>query len=230
MLTLDYGKICTQRIVCVGLGSMAKKTPVALALGLAVLGWASGARADLSSVQVGGNRAFPFTTISSGDIQTSPESASKHAHLLEGHAAAETAAGVDCSALWLLQDDSALFAALGDEAVSQPTAEVRDFPPLPSSAALYLSALLSAGAWHLGRSAKNLHLTDLPDWYHTGAPSQIGHVVAFDLDFSAPPLCCFEQPVGERPFLYRVERDLEPRRDAQCSLIIAAPRGPPALS
>ncbi len=219
--------MCTQRMVCVGLGSMAKKTPVVLALGLAVLGWASGARADLSSAQVGGDQAFPLTAISPGDIPPASESTSRNASLLHGHAAAEIATGLDCSALWLLQDDSALFTAFGDEAASHSSAEVREFPPLPSSAALYLSALLSAGAWHLGRSAKNLHLSDLPDWYHTGAPSQIGHVVAFDRDFTAPPLCCFEQPAGERPFLYRVERDLEPRRDAQCSLIIAAPRGPP---
>ncbi len=105
--------------------------------------------------------------------------------------------------------------------------EVRLLQPGPSSASLFLSAVLSIGAWHLGRSGRHLHLGHLPAWYHTGCPDQIGHAVPFDLDFGALPLCCYEQPVRQRPFLYRVQREQTPRCDGQCFLIITFPRGPP---
>ncbi len=109
-------------------------------------------------------------------------------------------------------------------------ATVRDLPAVPGSAQLFLSAMLSVGAWHLVRSAKHLHLADLPEWYHPGGPAQVGHVVPFDLDFSALPVCCFEQPVGQRPFLYRVQREEVPRCDTRSFLAVTAPRGPPILS
>ena len=108
--------------------------------------------------------------------------------------------------------------------------EIRSLPPLPGSASLFLSAMLSIGGWHLLRSARHIHLAALPEWYQTAGPAQVGHAVPCDLDFSALPVCCLEQPAGERPYLYRVRREHTPRCDAQCFLIIAAPRGPPALS
>ncbi len=107
-------------------------------------------------------------------------------------------------------------------------AQVRELPPSPSSARLFLSAMLSIGAWHVVRTAGSVHFGALPEWYHAGGPAQVGHAVPFDLDFSVSPLCCFVQPAGERPYLYRVRRELRPRCDAQeLVLIIAAPRGPP---
>ncbi len=110
-------------------------------------------------------------------------------------------------------------------------AQVRELPALPGSAQLFLSAMLSMGGWHVLRSARHIHLGAIPEWYHAGGPAQVGHAVPFDLDFSASPLCCFEQPVGERPYLYRVRREqTRPRCDAQGFLLIAAPRGPPTLS
>ena len=108
--------------------------------------------------------------------------------------------------------------------------EIRELPALPGSASLFLSAMLSIGGWHLLRSARHIHLAALPEWYQTAGPAQVGHAVPCDLDFSALPVCCLEQPAGERPYLYRVRREHTPRCDAQCFLIIAAPRGPPALS
>ena len=108
-------------------------------------------------------------------------------------------------------------------------AEIRDLPPLPGSASLFLSAMLSIGGWHVLRSARHIHLGALPEWYHTDGPDQIGHTASFDLNFSALPLCCFEQPVGERPSLFRVRRDQRPRCDARSFVTPAAPRGPPAL-
>ncbi len=109
-------------------------------------------------------------------------------------------------------------------------AEIREVPPLPSSASLFLSAMLSIGAWNLLRVSRHANWAHVPDWYHTDCPSQIGHAVPFDFDFSALPLCCFEQPAGQRPFLYRVQREEVPRCDAQCFLTITVPRGPPTLS
>jgi len=112
--------------------------------------------------------------------------------------------------------------------------EVRQLPPLPGSARLFLSAMLSIGAWHLGRSVRHIHLGALPEWYHTAGPAQIGHAVPFDFDFSAPPLCCFEHADaggGEQPPFYLGWR--EPGRcccDARAFLAIAAPRAPPALA
>jgi len=108
---------------------------------------------------------------------------------------------------------------------------VRQLPPLPGSAALFLSGMLSMGAWHLVRSARHLHWPALPEWYHTGGPLQIGHAVLFDLDFHASPLCCFESADdgggGDRVFLCRARRELRPHCDSQFFLTIAAPRGPP---
>ncbi len=110
--------------------------------------------------------------------------------------------------------------------------KVKEFPPAPSSAALFLSAALSAGAWRLGRSARQLHLSDLPDWYHTGGARQVGYAVPFDLDFSAQPLCII-QPVdnglGEHHFCHRQARETRPHGDGQGFLILTAPRGPPSL-
>ena len=127
--------------------------------------------------------------------------------------------------LWSIVGTAGGFEAADDGEVA-PT--IRNLPASPSSAKLLLSALLSVGAWHLVRSPKNLHFADVPAWYHPGGPSQIGHATPFDLDFSSLPLCCFEQPAGERPFLCRVQREEVPRQGAQCFLTITSPRGPPS--
>ncbi len=112
-----------------------------------------------------------------------------------------------------------------------PLAEVRDLPPLPGSAALFLSAVLSMGGWHLVRSALHLHWGALPEWYHAGGPLQIGHAVRFDLDYHPAPPCWLDfvddGGSGNRAFLYRVPREHTPRNDAQSSRGITAPRGPP---
>ena len=111
-----------------------------------------------------------------------------------------------------------------------PQNEIREMPALPGSAALFLSAVLSIGGWHMARSARSLHWSALPTWYHSGGPLQIGHAVPCDLDFSAAPLCCFEQPTEERPVTLReVPQRVTPLED-QCDLASAAPRGPPEPS
>ena len=107
--------------------------------------------------------------------------------------------------------------------------EIREVPPLPSSASLFLSAALSIGACNLLRGSRHASLSHLPDWYHPDGPSQIGHTLLFDFEFHSLPLCCFEQPAAQRPFLYRVQRHEVPRCDTQSFLTITVPRGPPLL-
>lgn len=111
-------------------------------------------------------------------------------------------------------------------AAARAEQNVRELPPLPDSASLFLSAILSVGAWQLVRSAKQFDLAAAPEWYHVEGPTQIGHATAFDLDMNASALCRFEQPETDSPY-----RSLLPehtlRLDAQHALAVAVPRGPP---
>ncbi|UCG17292.1 MAG: hypothetical protein JSV19_04520 [Phycisphaerales bacterium] len=111
---------------------------------------------------------------------------------------------------------------------------VREMPPLPGSVRLVLSGFLTLGAWHLVRSARHPHWQTVPEWYHTAAPAQIGHAVCFDVALSTMPLCCFESAArgggDERPFLYRVRREVESRHRLRSFLAVESPRGPPALA
>lgn len=77
----------------------------------------------------------------------------------------------------------------------------RELPPPPSSAGLFVSAALSLGAWQVVRSARHLRLGcgPLPDWYHAGAPMQVGHTVAFELNYTDMPLCFAAVPSGDPP-------------------------------
>ena len=103
-------------------------------------------------------------------------------------------------------------------------------PPSPGSASLFLSAALSIGAWQLVRSARQIHVGPLPEWYHPGGPAQVGHAFPIDLQFAPVAVCCFEQPISDpRPIIYRPQRELRARPDSQSFLIIADPRGPPCL-
>jgi len=108
---------------------------------------------------------------------------------------------------------------------------VRELPGLAGSASLFVSAMLSLGTWQVVRSAKRLHLLDtFPDWYHTGGPFQIGHAVAFDFEFHAPPPCLFDVPdddVGFAPSPERWRYDDRPAGHPQQVVAPAAPRAPP---
>lgn len=91
-------------------------------------------------------------------------------------------------------------AGLSDNSKSS-TGEVLTLPADRSSASLFLSALAGLGLWQLGRSAKNLHLGALPEWYHDGGPTQVGHATPLDLEFSlaAMPVCPFDSLVKQQP-------------------------------
>jgi hypothetical protein len=139
-------------------------------------------------------------------------------------------------AMWLGADLPAAF-ALPDLPSPSPEsrAQIRELPPAPGSAALCLWALGGLGMWHLGRSARKIHLGTMPEWYHTGGPTQVGHVTPLDLEFnsSAMPICRFEAPVAagddQLPPWWQ---QLEPRERlrSQYFPLIADPRGPPVHS
>ncbi len=108
---------------------------------------------------------------------------------------------------------------------------MREIRPAPSSLSLFLSAILSVGGWHFVRSARNLHLGAMPEWYHTGAPAQIGHTTAFDLDFGSIVLCRIQEPNAEPPALVLTAgRDETVYFVEQSSPTTAAPRGPPLFA
>lgn len=109
---------------------------------------------------------------------------------------------------------------------------VMTVPPAPSSLKLILSGLVSLGAVQLARSMRQVHLADLPEWYHTACPERIGDAVPLDLDHTTPPLCLFERPAIEP------DRSLRPRPVlvaawqpvSQTVVTLTAPRSPPQLS
>ncbi len=80
-------------------------------------------------------------------------------------------------------------------------ADVQTVPPLPGSLSLFLSALLSLGAWQAVRTAADGPWAALPEWYHSGAPIQIGHTVVYDL--AQPTLLVADLP-AERVALERL--------------------------
>ena len=102
-------------------------------------------------------------------------------------------------------------------------------PSGPSSITLFFTAIGGLGVWQLGRSARNgrFHFGHMPEWYHTGGPTQVGHVVALDLQDQTPIFCCFDRAGGRATLAYSLRRDIHMRRKSQFMLTPAAPRGPP---
>ena len=125
----------------------------------------------------------------------------------------------------------AMIADICNESPAGGSSAVLDLPPLPSSASLFLSAMLSLGAFHLARSARQVHLGALPQWYHDQCPAQIGHAVAFDMEFAPLAVCAFAGPDGERPRVtYRIPREQRSRFSSQSFILIEPPRGPPLVA
>lgn len=108
---------------------------------------------------------------------------------------------------------------------------VHELPQLPGSASLFLSALMSVGAWQAVRRASHLHITHVPEWYHPDAPHQIGHSVASDptLGFGLLTVCSFDAPIEADPSpVLGYPRDALSRCQSPHFLTIETPRGPPA--
>jgi len=103
----------------------------------------------------------------------------------------------------------------------------------PSSLSLFLSGLLTLGAFQITRSSKNLNFDQLPSWYHTGGPVQVGHATPLDLDFGNLSLrpfdVAFDGCEGSQVRFLR-HRDQDSPPIAQCFLSsLTDPRGPPVL-
>jgi hypothetical protein len=158
------------------------------------------------------------------DAQPAATLAAKHS-TVDDLSAALAASAVNRSSLATTE----LTSTFSRDGAQPSTTHTLNLPGTPGSATLFLSAILSVGALRVMRSAKDLHISALPEWYHTGGPTQIGHAVPFDLDFGACVPCSFEQPVEPRPFFSPV--DESPQHClAQCVRAITAPRGPPLLA
>ncbi|MFQ5494004.1 MAG: hypothetical protein ACE5EX_01355 [Phycisphaerae bacterium] len=107
--------------------------------------------------------------------------------------------------------------------------QVLDLPAPPSSTSLFLSAMVSVGAWHLVRWRRDSRLGAVPDWYHTGGPVQIGHATPFDLDFNHLVWCPLDTPVSPQGVTLSGFGWSEPSRvTLQPPLAAAGSRGPPA--
>ncbi len=103
----------------------------------------------------------------------------------------------------------------------------------PGGLAWVLSGMLSVGVLQVGRGTRHLHFAAVPEWYHDGGQTQVGHPAPFDFDWSRMPLCRFEQLASATgPLFLRLLRgERSARRDSQSSLLsVAAPRGPPSES
>ncbi len=103
---------------------------------------------------------------------------------------------------------------------------VRDLPAAPDSASLFLSAVLSVGAWHLVRSARQI-TGSFPAWYHSDGPQQIGAAVRFVPDEHVPALFIPIAIALAAPSVSRVRSQQRLRRNTWIALAIAVPRGPP---
>jgi len=141
----------------------------------------------------------------------------------------ESAQSVDDLLLSLLRTDAQGSAEPMDE--TQPVHLLSDSQ---SSLALCLYGLLGFGALRSASWMKRLSFTLIPDWYHTGGPSQIGHSFAISPDCLCPaPVYCFVQPDGIAadclPQYYRGTIESLWRR-SQFTPTALASRGPPSLT
>ena len=105
-----------------------------------------------------------------------------------------------------------------------------------NSLALCLYALLGLGLCRSVPLVRKLHLGCIPDWYHSGGPSQIGHSFTISPDcLTAAPVVCFIQPdstavVGDTLLqcCWRIVVSLW--RQSQYTPCVLASRGPPYMS
>jgi hypothetical protein len=94
-----------------------------------------------------------------------------------------------------------------------------------------LWGLGSLGAWQVGRAARNVHLHDVPDWFHASGPVQVAHTLVANPDCSpALDAVPFEGPSDVRTFCRYERWQSPPLLQPQCILTSKAPTGPPSLS
>jgi len=100
-----------------------------------------------------------------------------------------------------------------------------------SSLTMFLTAIGSLGAWQFVRAARGgrFHFghCHIPEWYHTGGPTQVGHVIALDLRNQTPIFYCLDRPGGSPSLAHSLRRVVYVRRKSQFAPFSATSRGPP---
>ena len=99
-----------------------------------------------------------------------------------------------------------------------------------SSMDFCLYALLGFGLCKSAPWVKKLHFGVVPDWYHSGAPAQIGHSLAIEPNCLCLVAACFVQPdCSVKDFIpQRYLRFVASLwRTSQCTRSILASRAPP---
>ena len=167
----------------------------------------------------------PFLAAVSADLPTAPGS-----HLVES---LEGLSRLDA----LLGAGQLQPVRTGSEAAApEAGCVVKTLPPAPDAASLVLSGLMTLGAVHLARNARNVHLAQalhsavVPDWYHTDART-IGSSVPYSLQQPAQPayvIAALLARLAEHSRGPAEHRSLSALADTtQCIHLTAAPRGPP---
>ncbi|MDI6451822.1 hypothetical protein [Anaerobaca lacustris] len=101
------------------------------------------------------------------------------------------------------------------------------------SLTLCLYALMGLGLCKSGPWVKRFSIGIIPEWYHSGAPQQIGHSHAVGPDAYCHAAVCFVQPdsPAERLMPHYHQGTIPSLvRQSQAILPVDAPRGPPTCS
>jgi len=128
--------------------------------------------------------------------------------------------------------------------VASPTVHVADEETADSPEAIALKdgrssldfclyALIGLGMCRSGHWVRRCSFGFIPEWYHSGAPQQIGHSHAVGPDAFCHAAACFVQPddVPDRLMpLYRAGTIPILVRTSQCISDVLASRAPPSLS
>jgi hypothetical protein len=107
--------------------------------------------------------------------------------------------------------------------------DVKQLPPMPGSATLFLYSLSGFGMYRLGCSARKLNFGNLPEWYQGSGPRQIGYAFAVEVDLTTvalPMLAVFDQPIPDPPLICS-SREESPRLAFQYFLTEVDAHAPP---
>ena len=104
----------------------------------------------------------------------------------------------------------------------------------PGSFSLCLYALMGFGLCSAPHWFRRLSFSDVPDWYHTGGPYQVGHSFAITPDFhhTAPVLHFLQPEIFKEDYIprYRTGIIVSLWRESQFTLEKIASRAPPFIA
>lgn len=122
------------------------------------------------------------------------------------------------------------------DAASVPPLDTQSCPILTDgldSFSLCLYALMGLGVFRSGHYIRRCSFSFIPEWYHSGAPQQIGHSHAVGPDAFCHAAACFVQPdaAPDRLMpLYRAGTTPILVHTSPCISDVLASRAPPSLS